>query len=81
MPRFVVAAIIAALIATTAAADPNPQLVRSIELGLVRYGLQADVSQFATTTVVRLHFALHGTEDWIDTRDELRAILRNPVFK
>ena len=81
MTKYIAAAIFSVLIATTAGADPNPQLVRGIELGLSRYGLQADVSQFATTTVARLHFALHGTEGWIDTREELKAILRKPVYK
>ena len=81
MTRLIVAVILSVQMATVSAADPNPQLVRGIELGLNRYGLKADVSQFATKTVVRLHFALHGTEGWIDTRDELKAILRNPVYK
>ena len=43
--------VLALALAAPAAADPNPQLVRSVEQRLAKYGLQADVSQFATSTV------------------------------
>ncbi len=61
--------------------DPNPQLVRSIEVRLAHYGLQADVSRFATSTVARLHLALSSSEGYLRKRRELRNILRNAKYK
>ncbi len=78
-PVFV--ALLATVIGASASADPNPQFVRSVELGLAKYGLEADVSNFATSTVARLHMTLYSTEDYIDPRWELKAILRNPKLK
>ena len=62
-------------------ADPNPQLVSSIEIRLARYGLEADVSQFATSTVVRLHFALSEAGSYLEKRRELAWILQNAKYK
>lgn len=69
------------LLAAPLSADPNPQLVASIENKLARYGLQADVSQFATSTVVQLHFALSSPKGYLKTKRELRHILRTAKFK
>lgn len=81
MPKFLLTVLTAALLATQAAAGPNPQLVTSVQTGLAQYGLHPDVSQFATSTVVRLHMTLSSTEDLYDTRAKLIAILRNPKLK
>ena len=78
------AALSAALAATAgpALADPNPQLVRSVEIRLAQYGLQADVSRFATSTVARLHFELSSREDsYMDKRRTLKHILRTAKYK
>lgn len=80
MKRLALAALIAAL-APVAQADPNPQLVRSVEMRLAGYGLRADVSQFATPTVARLHLTLSRSGHWVEKRRELIHILRNPVYK
>ena len=73
---------LALFMAVPAAADPNPQLVLSVENRLARYGLQADVSQFATSTVAQLHFALTRNGDgYLTKRRKLQNILRNAVFK
>ncbi len=77
----VLVATLSTVIAVSANADPNPQLVSSVEFGLSQYGLEADVSQFATSTVARLHLTLSSTEDYLDTREELKAILRNAKYK
>ncbi len=76
-------ALLCAIVAWTAPvlADPNPQLVASIESRLAHYGLSADVSQFATSTVVQLHFALSSPQGYLKTRRELRSILRNAKYK
>lgn len=63
------------------AADPNRQLVASVEHRLAHYGLHADVSQFATSTVAQLHFALSSSEGYLKTRRKLRSILRNARYK
>jgi len=81
MFKFVPVALLSTFIAVSASADPNPQLVASVESGLAQYGLHADVSKFATSTVARLHLTLSSPEDYLDTREELKAILRNPKFK
>ena len=77
----VLAALLSTVIAVSASADPNPQLVASVESGLAKYGLHADVSKFDTHTVARLHMTLSSMEDYIDTRRELKEILRNPTLK
>jgi len=77
----VLVALLSTFIAVSASADPNPQLVALVENGLAQYGLQADVSNFATSTVARLHLTLSSTENYLDTREELKAILRNPKLK
>ena len=62
-------------------ADPNPQLVRSVETRLAHYGLHVDVSQFATSTVARLHLTLVGRDPYSKKRRELAWILQNPNYK
>ncbi|MGI9389008.1 MAG: hypothetical protein ACR2O1_03030 [Boseongicola sp.] len=81
MFRSVLVALMLTVVGGSASADPNPQLVNSVETGLAQYGLHADVSQFATSTVARLHLTLSSPEDYYDTRDELRFILRNAKYK
>lgn len=81
MTRSLLAAVLTAALATAAQADPNPQLVASIEARLAHYGLSADVSQFATPTVARLHLTLSSPEGYMKTRRELIWILRNPKYK
>ena len=74
--------VLALALAVPAAADPNPQLVLSVEQRLAKYGLQADVSQFATSTVAHLHLALSSSSDgYLRKRRELQNILRNAVYK
>ena len=75
------AALLALVLATTAQADPNPQLVASVEHRLAAYGLHADVSQFATSTVARLHLTLSQRDSYLRKRRELISILRNPKYK
>jgi len=77
----VLVALLSTVIAVSASADPNPQLVALVESGLAQYGLRADVSKFATSTVARLHLTLSSPEDYLDTREELKVILRNPKLK
>ena len=77
----VLAALLSTVIAVSASADPNPQLVALVEAGLAQYGLHADVSKFATSTVGRLHLTLSSTEVDEDTRSQLKEILRNPKYK
>ncbi len=75
------ALVLATALAMPAAADPNPQLVRSVEQGLARYGLQADVSGFATATVAELHLSLSQSGGYLKKRTELRNILRRARTK
>ena len=77
----VLVALLSTVIAVSASADPNPQLVALVESGLAQYGLPADVSKFSTSTVARLHLTLSSTNDEDCTRCELKAILRNPKYK
>ena len=77
----VLAALLSTVIAVSASADPNPQLVALVESGLAQYGQPADVSKFATSTVARLHMTLSSTADDECTRCELKVILRNPKLK
>lgn len=78
MRKLALALIVAA---APALADPNPQLVASVEARLAHYGLSADVSQFATSTVAQLHFALSSPEGYFRTKQKLRSILRNARYK
>ena len=71
----------AMILATAALADPNPQLVSSIQNRLAHYDLSANVSQVATSSVVQLHFALSSPQGYLKTKRELRAILRNAKYK
>ena len=79
--RLIGAAVLAFILAGPVLADPNPQLVQSVQNGLAHYGLQADVSKFATSTVARLHLKLSSPEDYLDTRQELKSILRTAKYK
>ena len=80
MSRFF-AALLALGMAGSAQADPNPQLVASVEHRLAAYGLSADVSEFATSTVARLHLTLVQRDSYLRKRRELISILRNPKYK
>ncbi|MDJ0824756.1 MAG: hypothetical protein QNJ16_04565 [Rhodobacter sp.] len=80
-PLILAAAVALSATATMGSAAPNAQLVASVEIGLHRYGLSADVSQFATPTVAALHLALSQPEGYIKTRRRLKSILRNAKFK
>jgi hypothetical protein len=62
-------------------ADPNPQLVASVQSRLAQYGLHADVSQFATSTVAALHLTLSSPEGYFKTRQTLQGLLRNAKYK
>ena len=64
-----------------ASADPNPKLVKLVESGLAQYGLHADVSEFALSTVARLHMTLSSSEVDECTRCQLKWILRSPKYK
>ena len=75
------AALLALGLASSTQADPNPQLVASVEHRLASYGLHADVSQFATSTVARLHLTLSQRDSYLRKRRELISILRNPKYK
>jgi len=79
--RHIFTAAFLAVLATSSQAEPNQQLVNSVQSRLAIYGLQADVSKFATSTVARLHLTLSSTEDYLDKRQELKSILRNPKYK
>ena len=80
--KHILAAIALALpVAGPVAADPNPQLVASIENRLAYYDLKADVSQFATSTVAALHLTLVSSEGYFKTRQELLTILRKAKYK
>ena len=70
-----------AMLANPVLADPNPQLVASVQQRLAQYGLRADVSQFATSTVAELHLTLSSPEGYFKTRNALRAILRRARYK
>jgi len=74
-------AVTLALLSLPATADPNPQLVTSVERRLAYYNLRADVSLFATSTVAALHLTLSQREGYFRTRRKLKAILRNAKYK
>ena len=74
-------ALLLASVPAAARADPNPQLVASIEQRLRVYRIRADVSQYATSTVAALHLTLSQPEGYFTTRRKLRAILRNAKYK
>lgn len=82
MTKFLHAALVScALLSTPVMADPNPQLVASVENGLARYGLSADVKQFATSTVAALHLTLSNPDDYFETRRRLQSFIRNAKYK
>jgi hypothetical protein len=62
-------------------ADPNPQLVASVQTRLAGYGFHVDVSQFATSTVAALHLTLSGSDGYLKKRRELKNILRKARYK
>ena len=75
------ATLLALGLATSTQSDPNPQLIASVEHRLAAYGLHADVSQLATSTVARLHLTLSQRDSYLRKRRELISILRNPKYK
>ena len=78
MLKLLLAALLSIFIGASASAGPNPQLVSLVENGLVKYGLHADVSIFATHTVARLHMTMSSRRSDGYKIRELKAILRNP---
>jgi len=81
MFKMVLVAILLTAVGAPASAGPNPQLVTLVENGLAKYGLHADVSEFATITVARLHLTMSSREREPHKRMRLKAILRNPRLK
>ncbi len=81
MIRFALSVLFAMFLAVPTLADPNPQLVAGVQSGLAQYGLQADVSQFATSTVAALHLTLSSPEGYFKTRRKLQGLLRNAKYK
>jgi hypothetical protein len=80
MFKLVVAALLSIFIGASAFAGPNPQLVRSVELGLAKYGLHADVSSFDTHTVATLWSTLVMREKH-GRKARLKTILRKAKLK
>ncbi len=81
MTRVLTASLAAVVLATAAPADPSPQLVASVQRGLKEYGLSYDVSQFSTSTIVRLHFAMTAKDELESPRNDLLTILRSATNK
>ncbi len=81
MLKLLLAALLSIFIGASAFAGPNPQLVRSVEHGLAKYGLHADVSNFDTHTVATLWPTLVMREKQGHKVSQLKAILRNPKLK
>ena len=77
MIRVVTASLAAVVLATSAPADPSPQLVASVQRGLKDYGLSYDVSQLSTSTIVSLYFALTAKDERESPKNELLTILRS----
>ncbi len=77
MTRVLTASLVAVILATSAPADPSPQLVASVQRGLKEYGLSYDVSQLSTSTIVRLHFALTAKDELESPQNDLLTILRS----
>ena len=80
MFRLVLFALLSTVIAASASAGPNPQLVRSVEHGLAKYGLHADVSTFDTHTVASLYMTLYSREKH-GRKARLKTILRKAKRK
>jgi hypothetical protein len=81
MFKLVVVALLSIVIGASASAGPNAQLVRSVELGLAKYGLQAEVSSFDTHTVARLYMTLYSRERSGRKVLHLKTILRKAKRK
>ena len=79
--KLVVVALLSIFIGASAFAAPNPQLVRSVELGLAKYGLDAEVSKFDTHTVARLYMTLYSREKPGRKALQLKTILRKAKRK
>ncbi len=75
MPKLLLAALLSLFVGASAIAGPNPQLVRSVEHGLAKYGLHADVSKFDTHTVASLYMTLYSGETQ-NRKVRLKTILR-----
>lgn len=85
MLKPIILAISLAAMPVAASADPNPQLVASIQSGLNRLGFQdVDASRLSTRQVVALKFALDGrsfggvglTNAYFAKRSRVQTILR-----
>jgi len=81
MFKLVLVALLSTVIAASASAGPNPQLVRSVEHGLAKYGLHADVSSFDTHTVATLWSTLVTREKQGRKVLQLKTILRKAKQK
>ncbi len=70
-------ALLILLLATVpAAAAPNPQLLRSIEIRLERYDVDVDVTTLSTRQAAALHLELSDPENsYFDVRRKLISIL------
>jgi hypothetical protein len=68
-----------------ALADPNAQLVNSVQARLDRLGLpDVDAGLLATHQIAALHLELQGSAlsfgpEWIRTRQKVKTILRQPA--
>ena len=62
----------------TASADPNPQLLRSVEMRLARYQLYPDIQSLTTAQAGALHMTMvqNNEDGYARTRAKLEAILR-----
>lgn len=65
----------ALMIGGAALADPNPQLIRTVQQGLNEYGVAADAARFDTATLARLHFVLSSSDAYFVKREELQEIV------
>lgn len=59
-----------------ALAEPNAQLVRSVQHRIDALGLSGDVASFDTATVSALHLALSNGDTPYEKRNTVRAILQ-----
>ncbi len=73
----VMVALLSIVIGASASASSNPQLDSLVKNGLAKYGIHADVSQFSTHTVARLHLTLSSRRSDGRKLLELKAILRD----
>ena len=75
--RSLLVALSLAVVPAAAAADPNPQLLRTVETRLAYYDLHPDMRSLTTAQAGALHMAMMDDEDgYFRTRAKLKAILR-----